>query len=62
MTTEEADAILRGKLDDLFAFMSEAAAAGVDVQNVWLQIMQGMVAQLEASGEQVPPLLKMILG
>ena len=55
----EAEADLRAKVADTVEAMDAAGRLGVNVQGV---VMEMLVAAFAAQGEEVPPLLKMLLG
>ena len=54
-----AEAKLKALVDQISVAMSEAAALGVNVQGV---MMEMMTAAFAAENQEVPPLLKMLLG
>ena len=59
MTVEEAEAELRSRVAETVQAMGAAAELGVNVQGV---VMEMLTAAFAAEGQEVPPLLKMILG
>lgn len=58
LTVEQAEAELKARVADTVAAMGEAAALGVNVQGV---VMEMVAAAFAAEGQEVPPILKMIL-
>jgi hypothetical protein len=55
----EIEADLRARVADTVEAMGKASAAGVNVQGV---VMEMVSAAFAAEGEEVPPVLRMLLG
>ncbi len=62
MTPEQAEALVKERLTELFAAMEQAAGLGVDVDSIMGELGRYAIAQAEAAGESVSPLAKMLFG
>ena len=58
----EAEAEVKQRLADLFESMGRAQAFGVNVEAIMGEIARHAIAQAEAAGEQVSPIVKMLFG